>query len=569
MELNALVGVHHLLPDASVGEPESPGSKLGMLLHDLRTGEGFGWLLKGLLRTLGQDSTRFLLKRHGYALGVRAAEQALKVQSRPRAQRPGAALLDALGAHLQVGHVPHASVPLDEESIAWYCAVPASIPDHFETRINHENAFVSLVMGYATGYLNRSSERDFRVTYDRQLAHGGVSIMFVARGVASADEYDPDLMLHHCSFASPARDEATTQNAASPLLPRRRVLSDGAELTAVLKQVAATDATVLLLGESGVGKSVVAHELHALSLRAQRPWVEINCAAIPEQLFESELFGAERGAFSGAAVSRKGKFELAHGGTLFLDEVALLTPAAQSKLLRVLQTGEFERLGSNTTVRADVRLIAATNESLERLVQERRFREDLYWRLNVFPVHIPALRERRNEIPAIAAALIQQLSAKYRKNIPRCSAEAREILLAHDWPGNVRELENMLERAVILCPSGSEIQPAHLADLARKCPSAGMFAHPSRGEGTGSSTLVAVLDAAPHAVSTRLDQWAEHAIEQRLGSLHGAKDALLRAAYRRSNGNIALAADALGLTRSQMTYQLRKIGTQPAEPHSS
>ena len=219
----------------------------------------------------------------------------------------------------------------------------------------------------------------------------------------------------------------------------------------IARQVAPSEATVLITGESGTGKELLARALHELSDRRTGPMIRVNCAAIPETLFESELFGHEKGAFTGAANRKPGRFELADGGTLFLDEVAEMSPASQVKLLRVLQEGEFERVGGTKTVSVDVRLVAATNRDLERDVAERKFREDLFYRLNVIPIHLPSLRERREDIPLLASHFCRVYSDKNRKDLRGITDEALDALSAHRWPGNVRELENTIERAVVLC----------------------------------------------------------------------------------------------------------------------
>lgn len=542
----------------------SPGLGLGELLEALRSAEGFAWLLKGLLRSFGQESTRCLLKCHGYNLGSREAEVALLRQTEAPAHRPMYALIDALRMHMQVHKVSPGQAHGDgwDGTLEWHCVPEALQGQNFENRINQENTFVWLLLGYAAGYLNQFFDRNYHITYARQTVQGEVTFRFFARASRDAKDFDQDLLLHNFKPGTGRQAfpglEATAAALVQPKRAPRTILREESELATVLQQVATTDATVLLLGESGVGKSLVAGELHAMSLRGQQPWVEINCAAIPEQLIESELFGVERGAFSGATLSRKGKFEQAHGGTIFLDEVGLLSPGAQCKLLRVLQSGEFERLGSNATVRCDIRVIAATNEPLERLVGEGKFRGDLYFRLNVFPVHIPPLRDRRNEIPGMASAIIQRLAEKYRKKIPRCSAPAREALLAYDWPGNIRELENVLERAVILCPSSTEIQPAHLGELVNKCraqdaQARGLAPTQESLRGPGPQGL-----SAPSKAALNVDDWADQMLESGVVSLSAIKDAMLRAALRHSHGNATLAAASLGLTRGQLTYQLKK-----------
>jgi two-component system response regulator HydG len=216
----------------------------------------------------------------------------------------------------------------------------------------------------------------------------------------------------------------------------------------LVRQIAPTDVSVLIQGESGTGKEVVADMLHSLSARKDRPIVKISCAAIPETLLESELFGYERGAFTGAAGSKPGKFELADGGTLFLDEIAEMSPALQAKLLRVLQDGRFQRLGSTKEIQVDIRLISATHVDLPAAIAEKKFREDLYYRLNVVHVALPALRERRDDIALLADFFLKKYATRMQKKVAGIAPVALEQLLAHRWPGNVRELENTMQRAL-------------------------------------------------------------------------------------------------------------------------
>jgi PAS domain S-box-containing protein len=223
-----------------------------------------------------------------------------------------------------------------------------------------------------------------------------------------------------------------------------------------VEQVATTDTTVLILGETGTGKELLARAVHNLSLRKERPLVKVNCAALPANLIESELFGHEKGAFTGAVARKAGRFELADGGTLFLDEVGDLPLELQSRLLRVLQEGEFERVGGITTLKVDVRLIAATNRNLEKLLEEGCFREDLYYRLNVFPIKSVPLRERKEDIPTLVSHFINKFQPKLGKTIESIPKNAMALFRAYQWPGNVRELENIIERSIILSP-GKEL----------------------------------------------------------------------------------------------------------------
>src|SRR5687768_10259395 len=232
-------------------------------------------------------------------------------------------------------------------------------------------------------------------------------------------------------------------------------------LRADIAQAAPSNGRVLIFGENGTGKELVARNIHAQSLRAAGPFVEVNCAAIPEELIESELFGHTRGAFTGALTAKKGKFELADGGTLFLDEVGDMTLKTQAKVLRVLQEQKVEPVGGTTSVTVDVRVIAATNKNLEEEIRRGTFREDLFFRLNVIPFRVPALRERRDDIPLLARHFIAELSAEYGKRAKELTPEALDILVGQPWPGNVRELRNTIERLVIMTP-GDRIEARHL-----------------------------------------------------------------------------------------------------------
>jgi formate hydrogenlyase transcriptional activator len=252
--------------------------------------------------------------------------------------------------------------------------------------------------------------------------------------------------------------------------PRRfeQIIGNSPALESVLGQVervAPTDSTVLIQGETGTGKELVARAIHNLSARCGRPFIKLNCAAIPFDLLESELFGHERGAFTGAIAQKIGRFELADKGTLFLDEVGDIPPALQPKLLRVLQEQEFERLGSTRTHQVDVRLVAATNRNLVEMVKRNEFRSDLYYRLNVFPIPLPALRERREDIPALVEHFVEIYARRMGKEIEHIPSETMSALVSYQWPGNIRELQNFIERSVILT-SGNVLQPP-LASLKR------------------------------------------------------------------------------------------------------
>ncbi|MDB6032720.1 MAG: two component, sigma54 specific, transcriptional regulator, Fis family [Verrucomicrobiales bacterium] len=234
------------------------------------------------------------------------------------------------------------------------------------------------------------------------------------------------------------------------------------QLRQLIRKVARTQATVLIQGESGTGKELVARALYRESPRGDAPFIKVNCAAIPENLIESEFFGHEKGAFTGALTKREGRFELAHGGTILLDEISEISPQVQAKLLRVLQERELERVGGNRTIKVDVRVIATTNRQLEESVERKEFRQDLYFRLNVVPVIVPPLRERKEDIPILATQFRERFVRKHGIHVVGMSPACMEELQRHNWPGNVRELQNVIERAVILCNEGGVLEPAHL-----------------------------------------------------------------------------------------------------------
>src|SRR5207249_8347028 len=288
-----------------------------------------------------------------------------------------------------------------------------------------------------------------------------------------------------------------------------------------MSQVAATNTTVLIRGESGTGKELVAHAIHYNSPRANKPFVKVSCAALPESLIESELFGYEKGAFTGAEARKKGRFELAEGGTLFLDEIGDVNLATQVKLLRVLQQREFERVGGTETVKANVRLIAATNKDLEKAIAGGTFREDLYYRLNVFTMFVPPLRERKADLLLLVDHFLEKFAREHQRRIKRISTPAIDMLASYHWPGNVRELENALERAVLIC-DGEVIHGHHLPPSLQTA------------EASGTVTRVSLKDAVA-------------AYE---------KD-LMQDALKTTRGNRAKAARLLDTTERVFNYKVR------------
>ena len=352
------------------------------------------------------------------------------------------------------------------------------------------------------------------------------------------------LAVSHEQLAEAARQVAEARARAERLESRVQTLAEELELKAghgravgqspewleVLKkatQVATTDTTVLLSGESGTGKEVVARFIHRASARHSGPFVALNCAALPEQLLESELFGYERGAFTGAQQPKPGQIELASGGVLFLDEVSEMSPPAQAKFLRVLQEREFQRLGGTRLLKANVRVVAATNRDLRKLVEQGNFREDLYYRLQVFDIRIAPLRERRADILPLGDAFLQEIARSFGRPPAGLTRDAKDALLRYDWPGNARELRNALERAAILCEGGL-ISAQHLA-------------------------LQPAIAVARTTNTTDLNTVEKETIAQVLRDCHWNK---------------SKAAQRLGLSRTQLYVRLRKYDIEQPPPQS-
>ncbi|MDD5168050.1 MAG: sigma 54-interacting transcriptional regulator [Syntrophales bacterium] len=321
------------------------------------------------------------------------------------------------------------------------------------------------------------------------------------------------------------QDELKIRYGPKTIIGNAKVMQN---IYGMIDKVCRTNATVLILGESGVGKERVAHAIHHNSSYAGGPYVIVNCAALPESLIESELFGHEKGAFTGATVFRKGRFELADNGTIFLDEIGDLPPAVQTKLLRVLQERVFERIGGNTSIKVNIRVIAATNRDLEALIREGKFREDLYYRLNIFPIVVPPLRERKTDIILLTNHFIEKYAADLGRKIVSISAPATDLLMHYHWPGNVRELENCIERAMILCTDG-------------------------------------IIQA--HHLPPNLQKADETAINERKGTLRemlfSLEKELITDALKRSRGNMAKAARNLGLTERIMGLRVVKFAIDP------
>ncbi|HOB98085.1 MAG TPA: sigma-54 dependent transcriptional regulator [Verrucomicrobiota bacterium] len=336
-------------------------------------------------------------------------------------------------------------------------------------------------------------------------------------------------------------------------------------------QLAASDATAFITGESGTGKELVARAIYHHSRRAQQPFVAINCAAIPENLLESELFGHERGAFTGAAAQRVGKFEQSHGGTIFLDEIGDMSLPTQTKILRVLQDGSFERVGGNETIQADVRIIAATNQDIERAVAERRFREDLFYRLNVVRIRLPPLRERRGDVRLLVNYFLKAIARDQEAAPKSIAADALEALEAFRWPGNVRELENVIHRATVVAKGDAILLDDLPAEITGASECRGGEGKEDRGRGAGGSDVEGAVVAAEvghssasdlSALAARLFQWARQHPELKV--LPAVERELVVRALEETRGNQVQAAQLLGITRATLRKRMERFGITSA-----
>lgn len=540
----------------------------------LRT-EALGALRQELVESLGVESARGLLTRMGYLSGSKDAALARKV-------RPEASLIDMfmVGPQMHglegVVQAELVRLEMDSDKGHFYCEVLWKDSSEDESHMANYGLGAEsacwMQSGYASGYSTEFMGKRILFRETECASSGSKHCRAIGKPVENWD--DPELDLKYL-LASPIEQRAgrdyltsVTPSSNNPTALVAKAKANDSLCGAIgasagffgvvhrINRVAKTRATVLLLGESGVGKSMFAAEVHKKSGRATMPFIQLNCSAIPEQLMESELFGVDKGAYTGVTESRAGRFEAADGGTLFLDEVALLSMTAQAKLLRVLQGGELEHLGSNKTRKVDVRVVAATNENLLLLIEQGRFRKDLYYRLNVFPILIPPLRERRADIPLLLESLLERLCVIHGRRISGFTNRAMQALLTHQWPGNIRELENVLERGIILAEEGGAIDIPHLFSVDE--------GHANASTLLGLSELGALLPALPEMVSedegdqSRLSTWATAIIENRKVTMQEIEVAMLRAAMKSSNGNISKAAALLGLSRAQMEYRTKK-----------
>ena len=533
----------------------------------LRT-EAFGALRQELIESLGIESARGLLTRMGYLAGSKDAALARKI--RPNDTQMNVFMvgpqLHGLEGIVQVEPV---CMEMNSETGHFYCECIWKDSSEDESHVaiyglGTESA-CWMQTGYASGYSSAFMGKRILFRETECSSMGALHCRIVGKPVEEWEDDEAELDLQYLQAQPIHRidtlkipDKKLAPSSVSKQSSATKHSSNGAIGASAgffgvihrINRVASTRATVLLLGESGVGKSMFACEVHRKSSRANQPFVQLNCATIPEGLLESELFGVNKGAYTGATETREGKFEAADGGTLFLDEIALLSLTAQAKLLRVLQTGELEHLGSTTTRKVDVRVVAATNENLQNAVEQGRFRKDLYYRLNVFPIVIPPLRERRADIPLLLEKLLKEFCERHGRQISGVTNRAMQTLLTHPWPGNIRELENVLERGIILAEEGGALDLMHLFTLDEN------QAEPTQlGFNILKSSTSERLQVPEFSTST----WAMQFIQRQDATLDDIEKALISAALESAQGNISKAATLLGISRAQLDYRVKKI----------
>ncbi|MDP3365044.1 sigma-54-dependent Fis family transcriptional regulator [Ectopseudomonas chengduensis] len=511
-----------------------------------------------MVNTLGIERAKGFFLRMGYQSGLKDAELAWKL-------RPNASEYDMFLAGPQLHSLKGlvkarpTEVDIDKESGRFY--VEVEWIDSFEVEIcqtelgQMQDPVCWTLLGYACAYSSAFMGREIIFKEVSCRGCGGDKCRVIGK---PAEEWDDVASFKQYFKSDPIIEELYELQSQLVSLRTNLDKQEGQyygigqtpayqTVRKMMDKAAQGKVSVLLLGETGVGKEVIARSVHLRSKRAAEPFVAVNCAAIPPDLIESELFGVEKGAFTGATQPRMGRFERADKGTIFLDEVIELSPRAQASLLRVLQEGELERVGDNRTRKIDVRVIAATHEDLAEAVKAGRFRADLYYRLNVFPVAIPALRERREDIPLLAEHFLQRFHEEYGKRTLGLSDKALEACLHYSWPGNIRELENVIERGIILTDANESISvpalfprpPEEPQTDSERVSSDGVLIQPDNGQGS----------------------W----ISQLLGSglsLDEIEESLMREAMQQAKQNVSGAARLLGLSRPALAYRLKKIGIE-------
>ncbi|WP_428240798.1 sigma 54-interacting transcriptional regulator [Gynuella sp.] len=519
----------------------------------------FGVLRREIIEAFGIKRARGIMTRTGYASGARDAELIRK-------RWPGAELTSVLIAGTQLhaleGAVQVETLNIDvdakkghyEGEFLWHHCTEDE--EHIATYGIGSEPACWWELGYAMGYVSGlvGSLVIFREVECRAMGHSVCRI--IGKTAKHWGNIDEDMAYLNASGPQPPKEPRQeiylpSDSAHDPVINEPQMIGASAAFTAAshsLKKVAPTQATVLLSGESGVGKELFATMLHRMSPRSHQPFVAFNCAAIPENLIEAELFGVEKGAYTGAVQQRAGRFERADGGTLFLDEIATLSLEGQSKLLRALQEKEIERVGSSKAIKVDVRVVAATNVDLREAVECGEFRSDLFYRLNVFPILLPPLRERRDDLPLLINHFFHHYCRLHDRTLSGITQKATQALLHYDFPGNIRELQNIIERGVI---DADNENPVDLHNLFRNEPIPKSVLYSVNSGGALSNTLQNKTETSELSFSnlfTGKESISIDALEQQI----------LQQAVKTAGGNLAEAARRVGLTRAQLAYRLKK-----------
>lgn len=513
-----------------------------------------------VLHSLGLERTKGFFMRLGYQNGLKDGEMA-------RHLRPNANAVDSFLAgpqlHMLRGMVQVEPLQLEIDPEKGHFYMDLYWLNSFEVDICLSEFGVIddpacwILIGYACGYSSSALQKEIIFKEVECRGCGDEHCRAIGK---PAHEWEDHEEFKKYFVADPLIEElyelqsqisALRRNISSSEIVTNSVGRSKAfqQVCEMANKASHSNVSVLLYGETGVGKEVMAQGLHQHSERANEPFIAVNCAAIPPDLIEAELFGVEKGAFTGATQSRMGRFERAHKGTVFLDEVVELTPRAQASLLRVLQEGEFERVGDNRTRTVDVRVLAATNEDLEQAVKEGRFRADLFYRLNVFPVTIPPLRERREDIPLLVEHFLEKYHARYHKKTLGLSNKAMEAVMAYHWPGNIRELGNIIERGVILTDTNDTIGVDSLIIGIDES---------NQNVNSLSSTGALVAEKDIEQQSVQHQDWSDALLAQGIG-LEQAEKILIEKAMTKAKGNVSKAARMLNMTRPALAYRLSKL----------
>ena len=515
-----------------------------------------------LVDTLGMDRARGFLSRMGYAAGTRDFELA---RTRIQNRRDLGAFMTGPQLHMLEGGAKVTPIKVEFDRITGSFYGEFIWENSWESQWHRHRYGICTApvcwsqIGYACGYTSAFMDRPILYKEVECSGMGAPTCRIIGKPVEEwEDTADYALFLNRESIAEQLIELQTQvvqlRSAINEKkkLPADTIGNSPAFLAAydLLKQAAKSQITVLLLGETGVGKEVFARLLHEMGTRCSESFIAINCAAIPHDLMEAELFGVEKGAYTGALTSRSGRFERANGGTLFLDEIGDLPLSAQAKLLRVLQEGEIERLGDHKTRKVNVRLVAATNVNLKLLVKEGKFRSDLYYRLNAYQIGIPPLRERKEDIPLLAKNFLEKFSAVHGKKLRGFTDKAKRTLLTYAWPGNIRELQNVIERGVILAPSGTRIEVNQMfSSLNDDLPQDfGLDINGTLGLFNGIG-----------ANHSKTDRELCEAVFNGVLTLDQVEAMLLESAVDKVQGNLSAAAKLLGLTRRQLSYRLSRL----------